>query len=64
MAWWQYLSKGTDLSVFSGSPPESFAPVFPDSGREVLRRWAMGTATGEEVADALEAMDSDSLSLK
>lgn len=32
------------------------APVLQDSGREVLRKWALGIATTAEVVDALEAM--------
>lgn len=45
---------------------KSLAPVFQDSGREVLRKWAVGAATVQEVADALEAMQlaSDSLGKK
>lgn len=35
---------------------KELAPVFQDSGREVLRKWVMGIATTAEVADALEAM--------
>lgn len=35
---------------------QALAPVFQDSGREVLRKWAMGITTTTEVADALEAM--------
>jgi transcriptional regulator with XRE-family HTH domain len=35
---------------------KALAPVFQDSGREVLRKWAVGAATVEEVANALEAM--------
>lgn len=45
---------------------KALAPVFQDSGREVLRKWAVGAATVEEVANALEAMAlaSESLSGK
>lgn len=45
---------------------KALAPVFQDSGREVLRKWAVGAATVQEVADALEAMAlaSESLSGK
>jgi transcriptional regulator with XRE-family HTH domain len=35
---------------------KALAPVLQDSGREVLRKWATGAATVEEVANALEAM--------
>ena len=35
---------------------KELAPVLQDSGREVLRKWAMGIATTAEVADALQAM--------
>lgn len=45
---------------------KALAPVFQDSGREVLRKWAVGAATVEEVSNALEAMAlaSESLSGK
>lgn len=42
---------------------KALAPVFHDSGREVLRKWAVGAATVQEVADALEAMALASESL-
>lgn len=42
---------------------KALAPVFQDSGREVLRKWAVGAATVEEVANALEAMALASESL-
>lgn len=43
---------------------KELAPVFQDSGREVLRKWAMGIATTAEVADALEAMSLASKSME
>lgn len=43
---------------------KELAPVFQDSGRDVLRKWAMGTATVEEVANALEAMALASSTLR
>lgn len=44
----------------------ALAPVFQDSGREVLRKWVMAEISTEEVANALEAMAlaSESLSGK
>lgn len=43
---------------------KELAPVFQDSGREVMRKWAMGTATVKEVSDALEAMSLASKSME
>lgn len=43
---------------------KELAPVFQDSGRDVLRKWAMGTATAKEVANALEAMALASSTLR
>jgi transcriptional regulator with XRE-family HTH domain len=43
---------------------KALAPVLQDSGREVLRKWAIGAATVTEVADALEAMALASESMK
>lgn len=34
----------------------ALAPVFKDSAREVLRKWALGLASQEDAADALQAM--------
>jgi hypothetical protein len=42
---------------------KALAPVFQDSGREVLRKWAIGIASTQEVADALYAMSLASASL-
>lgn len=42
---------------------KALAPVFQDSGREVLRKWATGAASTSDVADALEAMALASASI-
>ncbi len=43
---------------------KALAPVLQDSGREVLRKWAIGTATATEAKDALEALALASASMK
>ena len=35
---------------------KSLDPILQDSGREMLRKWAAGTSTAEEVSNALDAM--------
>ena len=42
---------------------KALAPVLQDSGREVLRKWAIGAATVEEVANAFQAMALASTSM-
>lgn len=42
----------------------ALSPMLLDAGREVLRKWATGTASVDEVANALEAMSLASQSME